>query len=85
MQSPSLLRALEAGGLRSLVETDVSSERAVDGGCSDVDEFWLLGCLKIPKFLRVQTLDGAYLAGKSKRRLTMTSSRGARSRRLCSP
>lgn len=58
MQSPSLLRARGAAGLRSLVETEVSSERAVDGGCSDVDEFWLLGCLKMPKFLRTQPLDG---------------------------
>lgn len=58
MQSPSLFRALGAGGLRSLVETDVSSERAVDGGCSDAEEFWLLGCLNIPKFLHYsQTLD----------------------------
>jgi hypothetical protein len=38
---------------------EVSSERAVEGGCSDDDEPWppAVGCLKIPKFLGVPRLD----------------------------
>lgn len=69
-----------------MVETDVSSERAVEGGCSDVEEFWLLGCLKIPKFLHATDVSWAYLVEdqQEQERLTMIFLKDAHSRRLYS-